>query len=78
MPSRKLKASTVKVTGFAPGGRQIEYFLEEEFFVLLRFNRNVESWESNTVTVHWQDAQGQERQYNPDVLVRYKATADHI
>lgn len=74
MPTRKIKASPVKVTGAAPDGQQFESFLEEDFFVLLRFNRNVESWESNPVTIPWRDAEGKARKYTPDVLVRYKET----
>lgn len=75
MPTRKIKASPVKVTGVAPDGQQFESFLEEDFFILLRFNRNVESWESHPVTVPWRDAEGKARQYTPDVLVRYKPDA---
>lgn len=73
MPTRKIKASPVKVTGAAPDGQQFESFLEEDFFILLRFNRNVESWESNPITIPWRDAEGKARKYTPDVLVRYKA-----
>lgn len=76
MPTRKIKSSPVKVTGAAPDGQQFESFLEEDFFVLLRFNRNVESWDSQTVTIHWRDVEGKMRRYTPDVLVRYKGTAE--
>lgn len=71
MPTRKIKASPVKVTGYAPDGQQFESHLEEDFFVLLRFKRNVESWESNPVTIDWADADGRRRKYTPDVLVKY-------
>ena len=72
MPTRKIRASPVKVTGSTPDGKQFESFLEEDFFVLLRFNRNVESWEANPITLPWLDASGKQRSYTPDVLVHYR------
>jgi hypothetical protein len=72
MPTRKIEASPVKVTGTAPDGQKFESSLEEDFFFLLRFNPDVESFESNTVTVHWIDAKGKHRIYTPDVLVHFK------
>jgi len=72
MPTRKIKTSPVKVTGRAPEGQEFESHLEEDFFVLLRFNKNVVQWESHPLTIEWLDAQGKVREYTPDVLVEYR------
>jgi len=71
MPTRKIKASPVKVTGTAPDDQQFESVNEEDFFVLLRFNREVHSFESNPVTIEWPDENGKISRYTPDVLVHY-------
>lgn len=72
MPTRRIKACPVKVTGTAPDGQQFESTLEEDFFVLLRFNRLVADFEAQPVTLEWQDDSGKIRKYTPDVLVRFR------
>jgi len=72
MPTRHITRSPVKVTGTAPDDQQFESTLEEDFFVLLRFNLFVASFESQPVTLEWQDDDGKIRFYTPDVLVRYR------
>lgn len=72
MPTRRIKGSPVKVTGSVPDSQQFESALEEDFFVLLRFNLLVKSFEAQPVTVEWQDDQKKIRSYTPDVLVRYR------
>jgi len=72
MPTRRITASPVKVTGAAPDGQQFESSLEEDFFCLLRFNRLVASFEHQPVTLEWLDALGNIRKYTPDVLVHYR------
>lgn len=72
MPTRRIKACPVKVTGTAPDGQQFESTLEEDFFVLLRFNRLVAEFEAQPVTLEWQDDSGKIRKYTPDVLVRFR------
>lgn len=75
MPTRRITASPVKVTGAAPDGQQFESSLEEDFFSLLRFNRLVAKFEHQPVTLEWLDATGRIRQYTPDVLVHYRQDA---
>lgn len=72
MPTRKIRSCPVKVTGTAPDGQQFESTIEEDFFVLLRFNHLVASFEAQPVKVEWQDAKGKIRTYTPDVLVHYR------
>lgn len=76
MPTRKITRSPVKVTGTAPDGQEFESTLEEDFLVLLRFNRLIERVETQTVRVEWADASGKIRVYTPDVLVHYRKDLD--
>lgn len=70
--TRKIKSSPVKVTGYAPDDQQFESALEEDFFVLLRFNLQVERWVRPIDSVVWYDKGGKSRKYTPDVLVFFK------
>lgn len=72
MPTRKITRSPVKVTGTAPDEQKFESTLEEDFFVLLRFNRLVERFEEQPVTINWLDDAQEIRPYTPDVLVHYR------
>ncbi|QZA77467.1 TnsA endonuclease N-terminal domain-containing protein [Deefgea tanakiae] len=72
MPTRRITRSPVKVTGTVPDGQVFESTLEEDFFTLLRFNRLIESFEAQPVTVEWLDDAKKIRTYTPDVLVRYR------
>ncbi|MBI5922999.1 MAG: TnsA endonuclease N-terminal domain-containing protein [Betaproteobacteria bacterium] len=72
MPTRRIKASPVKVTGTAPDGQQFESTLEEDFFILLRFNRLVAGFESQPLTLNWLDEKNKIRDYTPDVLIHYR------
>lgn len=72
MPTRKITRSPVKVTGTLPDGQRYESTLEEDFYVLLRFNPLVANFETQPVTVEWRDGKGKIRSYTPDVLVRYR------
>lgn len=72
MPTRRITSNPVKVTGTVPDGQQFESTIEEDFFTLLRFNRIVDSFEHQPVTLEWQDATGKVRKYTPDALVRYR------
>lgn len=73
MPTRRITRSAVKVTGTVPDGQQFESVLEEDFFILLRFNPTVESFEQQPIALEWQDPTGSIRDYTPDVLVRYRS-----
>lgn len=50
-PTRKITRSPVKVTGTAPDGQQLESTLEEDFLVLLRFNRLIDRVETQAITI---------------------------
>lgn len=71
MPTRRITRSPVKVTGSAPDGQAFESTLEEDFFVLLRFNQLVKGFEAQSETVEWLDDAQKIRKYTPDVLVHY-------
>lgn len=72
MPTRKITRSPVKVTGTTPDGQQFESTLEEDFLFLTRFNRLVERFETQTITIDWADANGAIRKYTPDIIVYYR------
>ena len=72
MPTRKITRSPVKVTGTLPDGQRYESTLEEDFYVLLRFNPLVASFETQPVTVEWRDGEGKIRRYTPDALAHYR------
>jgi hypothetical protein len=72
MPTRHITRSPVKVTGTVPDGQKFESSIEEDFFLFLRFNRLVASFEDQPVTLEWRDAKGKIRDYTPDVLVKYR------
>jgi hypothetical protein len=76
MITRVITSSPVKVTGTTPGDQRFESFLEEEFLVLARFRRDVESFERPTESIPWRDKTGKLRRYTPDVVVRFKPTDD--
>lgn len=72
MPTRKITASPVKVTGKTPGDHQFESALEEDFFVLLRFNYLVDRFEAQPVSIEWINEEGEIGIYTPDALVFYR------
>jgi len=76
MPTRHIKNSPVKVTGTAPDGQEFESFLEEDFFVLLRFNPEVSSFDAQPVTITWTNAQGVSYPYTPDALIHFASKPD--
>lgn len=74
MMRRKITASPVKVTGYAPDDQPFESALEEDFFFLLRFNQQVKRWYRPEKPLAWRDAEGKPRQYTPDVVVEMHPT----
>lgn len=76
MRPRKITASPVKVTGFAPNDQPFESALEEDFFVLLRFNPQVRHWSRPKEAIPWRDSAGKTRHYTPDVLVEILSVDD--
>jgi TnsA endonuclease N terminal len=48
-----------------------ESTLEKDFYLLLEFDPQVETFEEQPVTITYDDATGMRRRYTPDVLIRY-------
>ena len=48
-----------------------ESTLEKDFYLLLEFDGQVESFEEQPLTLNYLSAEGQTRRYTPDVLIRY-------
>jgi len=49
-----------------------ESTLEKDFYLLLEFDPQVETFEEQPVTITYDDATGMRRRYTPDVLIRYR------
>jgi hypothetical protein len=50
-----------------------ESTLEKDFYLLLEFDGQVESFEEQPLTLTYLSAEGQTRRYTPDVLIRYRS-----
>lgn len=77
MVARSIPKSYRNVTGrFASVKNRnpigFESTLEKDFFLLLEFDRRVESFEEQPVTIPYHNPEGRLRRYIPDVLVRYR------
>jgi len=77
MVARSIPKSYRNVTGrFASVKNRnpigFESTLEKDFFLLLEFDRRVESFEEQPVTIPYHNPEGQLCRYTPDVLVRYR------
>lgn len=74
--SRKIPMNYRNVTGkytswkHVNGIAHFESTLERDLFILLHWNRRVESFLSQPLTIHYHDGT-KNRKYTPDVLVRY-------
>jgi hypothetical protein len=72
---RKFQPSSFGVTGRAATvksdrSQQSESTLEHDFLTLLEYDRRVEQYASQPITLRWRDAEGRHR-YTPDVVVSY-------
>lgn len=75
--ARSIPKSYRNVTGrFASAKNQnsigFESTLEKDFFLLLEFDRRVESFEEQPVTISYRNPEGRLCRYTPDVLVHYR------
>ena len=75
--ARSIPKSYRNVTGrFASAKNRnpigFESTLEKDFFLLLEFDRRVESFEEQPVTIPYHNPEGRLCRYTPDVLVRYR------
>lgn len=78
MVARLIPKSYRSVTGrFAstknPAPVSFESTLEKDFYLLLEFDSQVESFEEQPLTLTYLSAAGQTRRYTPDVLIRYRS-----
>lgn len=74
MPSRRILRNYRNVTGYLPSEKgaysAFESTLERDFYLMLDFDEDVLSWESQPLTLEYK-FEGKQRQYTPDVLARY-------
>src|SRR5699024_7592201 len=71
-PNRRSLTGLVTSEG---ASQAFESSLERDFFVLLDFNRCVQSFHAQPVTIHYRYA-GRDRRYTPDVFVLYYGYED--
>lgn len=77
MVARAIPKSYRNVTGRLASAKNrnpigFESTLEKDFFLLLEFDRRVESFEEQPVTISYRSPEGRLCRYTPDVLVRYQ------
>lgn len=71
-PVRKIPIGTRSVTGTMPGGEKFESTLERDLMYLLRFDLNVNHFIAQPVKIEFQDKDGGDRSYTPDILIHYR------
>ena len=76
MPKRTIKAGRNKAVGEVSSTKNAasspsESRLEQDFLMLLEFDKSVAQYGVQPITIRWQDADGRHRQYTPDVAVIY-------
>jgi hypothetical protein len=80
MPVRKVPKNYRNLTGVAAstkaiGPAQFESTLERDYLAILEFSPAVECFETQPLAIEWRDAEGRQRRYTPDVLVRFRPEA---
>ncbi len=80
MVARIIPKNYRNVTGrlASPKNRRLvgfESMLEKDFYLLLEFDINVETFEEQPVTLRYRGPDGQLHRYTPDVLIRYRRDA---
>jgi TnsA endonuclease-like protein len=78
-PARTIRPSRYAITGRVPTAKaadsqDAESALEQDFMVLLEFDRRVETFAAQPITLRWEDKDGRHR-YTPDVGVKYTPAA---
>lgn len=77
MVARRIPKSYRSVTGRLASTKNhaaigFESTLEKDFYLLLEFDRQVESFEEQPITLHYRSDEGQDHRYTPDVLIHYR------
>ncbi|WP_190294970.1 TnsA endonuclease N-terminal domain-containing protein [Marinobacter sp. R17] len=70
-PVRAIRPNSRSTTGYFPPFGEYESTLERDFMEILRFDRKVESYLPQPVTIEFLDTAGRRRQYTPDGLIRF-------
>lgn len=73
---RYFKPSKVYVQTIAPDGQTSQSTIEDDFFALMAFRRDVEAFGRPDETVRYMDTKGKLHSYNPDALVTFKPTEE--
>ncbi len=72
-PVRQIKVSSRAIVGTMSDGSQYESSLERDFIELVRFDKNVERYTTQPLTIEYHDDKtGAERNYTPDLFVEYR------
>ena len=69
---RKIPIGTRSVTGTMPGGARFESTLERDLMYILKFDINVDKFIDQPVKIEYQDKNGRNRSYTPDILIHYR------
>ena len=76
MPSRNIPLNHRNVTGYKSSlksvSQHVESTLEADFLMLLDFENEVDSFETQPCTILYKGSEGENRRYTPDVLVHYR------
>ena len=81
MSKRTIKPSHYSFTGRVPSAknrnsRQAESQLEQDFLVLLEFQKDVARFGVQPITIRWMGVKGRIERYTPDVVVFYHTRMD--
>lgn len=71
-PVRRIGVSHRAVVGALPGRLQYESTLERDLMELVRFDKNVELYTPQPLTVRFRDAAGKARSYTPDGFIEFR------
>ncbi|MDO8206951.1 MAG: TnsA endonuclease N-terminal domain-containing protein [Gallionella sp.] len=80
MPARKIRPSRYSVTGYVPSSKgtkaqDAESSLEQDFLTLLEYDKRVERYVAQPLSITWTDSSGKRHRYTPDAIVKYSYSA---
>lgn len=71
-PVRRIGISSRSMTGIVPGVGQFESSLERDFMELVRFDKNIDIYTPQPLTIQYTSSDGKPRKYTPDGLIEYR------
>ncbi len=71
-PVRRIGISTRSMTGMIPGVGQYESSLERDFMELVKFDKNIQRYVPQPITIQYLDPKGKTRKYTPDGFIEYR------